>query len=212
VKSITLARFAVVVAILLPLAAAAQELQQVRAGNGAVPPAPVASVAIPLPADYVIGPEDSLSIVFWRERDLSGDVVVRSDGKISLPLLNDLQAAGFTPEQLRQRIAQEAARFVQDSTVTVVVRQINSRKVFITGQVARPGSYPLISPMTVMQLIALAGGLSEFADGNEITVVRIDPGAASGATTLRFKYDDVAKRKNLRQNVDLRPGDTVIVP
>jgi len=102
-----------------------------------------------------------LSIVYWREKDLSADVVVRPDGLISLPLLNDVNASGLTPEQLRVAISQGASKFVEEPTVSVVVKAINSRKVFITGQVAKPGPVPLGGPMTVLQLIAMAGGVAE---------------------------------------------------
>lgn len=178
-----------------------------QSSKAAPPPSPTQGVATP--PDYVIGPEDQLSVVFWRERDLSGDVVVRPDGKISLPLLNDVQAAGLTPDQLRQTVADGAAKFVEDTTVTVVVRQINSRRVFITGQVARPGSYSLTSTMNILQLIALAGGLNEYADSKNITIMRNESGKL---TPYSFNYNEVVKRKNLKQNIDLRPGDTVIVP
>ena len=100
-----------------------------------------------------------LSIVFWRDKDMSADVVVRPDGKISLPLLNDVQAAGLTPEQLRAQLVKAAAKFIEDPNATVVVKEIHSRKVFITGNVAKPGTFPLVGDMNVMQLIAMAGGL-----------------------------------------------------
>src|SRR2546426_5497092 len=114
------------------------------------------AVGIAPPPDYVIGPEDQLSVVFWHDKDMSADIVVRPDGKISLPLLNEIQASGLTPEQLRQRVSAEAKRFIQDPNATVVVRQINSRKVFITGAVEKPGTFPLNGPTTVLQLIAMA--------------------------------------------------------
>ncbi len=185
-----------------------------RASAAATPPvtavaAPAPSAGAVVPAGYVIGPDDVLSILFWREKDLSGDVAVRPDGKISLPLLNDIQAAGLTPDQLRSAVAEQAARFVEEPTVTVVVKQINSRKVFITGQVARPGSYPLVAPTTVLQLIAMAGGVLEYADAKNISIMRTEQGRP---LSFRFNYSDVAKRKNLRQNIELKPGDTIVVP
>jgi polysaccharide export outer membrane protein len=131
------------------------------------------------PPGYVIGPDDVLSIVFWREKDLSAEVMVRPDGKISLPLLNDVDAAGLTPEQLRERLMTQAQRLVEDANVTVVVRAINSRRVYITGQVSRPGPYPLTGPMTVLQLIAMAGGVMEYADSEEILIMRYEKGIPS---------------------------------
>lgn len=167
-----------------------------------------AAVIVP-PSDYTIGPDDVLTIVFWRNKDLSGDVVVRPDGKITLPLINDVQAASLTTEQLRLELIEQAGRFVEEPNATVVVKQVNSRKVFITGNVQKAGSYPLTSPMTVVQLIALAGGLGEFADGKNISIVRIEGGRP---VSFQFSYHSVARRKNLKQNIELKPGDTIIVP
>jgi polysaccharide export outer membrane protein len=157
----------------------------------------------------VIGPEDVLAVVFWREKDLSADVMVRPDGMISLPLLNDVQAAGLTPDQLREKVMAEANKFVEDPNATVVVKQINSRKVFITGMVSKPGSYSLVGPMNVLQLIAMAGGLLEYADRGKISIMRTEKG---NPTAYSFNYDWVRDRKNLRQNIELKPGDTVLVP
>ena len=172
-------------------------------------PAPDRASGVPTLPDYVIGIEDVLGVLFWREQDMTGDVTVRPDGLITLPLVGDIQAAGLRPEALREEIRKAAARFVEDPNVTVVVRQINSRKVFITGQVARPGSYPLLAPMTVMQVIALAGGLTEFADKESISVLRVEQGQTR---SFKFSYKDVAKGKKLAQNIVLKPGDTVVVP
>jgi polysaccharide biosynthesis/export protein len=162
-----------------------------------------------LPAGFVIGPEDVLGILFWREPDLSGDVTVRSDGKITLPLLGELTAGGLAPEALRLELQKAAGRFLADVNVTVVVRQINSRKVFITGEVAHPGVFPLIGPRTVLQLIALAGGLTEYAKGDSIRIMRTEGGRTR---TLEFNYKDVLKGKRLEQNVQLEPGDIAVVP
>ncbi len=170
----------------------------------------------PLPPDYVIGTDDVLLVSFRREKDMSGEVTVRPDGKVTLQLLDDIQAAGLTPEQFRDKVNEEAKRFIEDPSVTIIVRQINSRKVFITGQVTRPGAYPLGTRMTVVQLIAMAGGLTEFAKSKDIVIIRDAPGspARPGAkpTTFKFNYQAVQSLKNLASNIDLRPGDTVIVP
>jgi polysaccharide export outer membrane protein len=162
------------------------------------------------PPGYVIGPEDVLSILFWREKDLSSDVIVRPDGMISLPLLNDVHAAGLTTDQLREKVMTEANKFVEDPNATVVVKQINSRKVFITGQVSKPGAYPLIGPMNVLQLIAMAGGLLEYADKSRISIMRTDE--KGNPVARSFNYNWAIDRKNLRQNIELKPGDTVLVP
>lgn len=189
-------------AILLVFGAASARAQKARPTN-AVATTPAAS------PDYIIGPDDVLSIVFWRDKDISSEVSVRPDGRISLPLLNDVQAGGLTPLQLRDRLTKAAEEFVEDPNVTVVVRQINSRKVFVTGEVSRPGPYPITTPTTVLQMLAMAGGLREYADAKHIVIMRVENGRPM---SYAFNYKDVAKRKNLRQNIELKPGDTIIVP
>lgn len=174
----------------------------------AKPSTPAPAEVVP-PADYLIGPEDVLSIVFWREKEMSTDVAVRPDGRISLPLINEVDAAGLTPEQLRVNLTQAAAKFFETPTVSVVVKQINSRKVFVTGQVAKQGAYPLAGPMTVLQLLTLAGGVLEYADDKNISIMRVENGRQ---LSFRFNYDEVKKRKNLKQNIELKPGDTIVVP
>ena len=161
-------------------------------------------------ANYVIGPDDVLSVLFWRDKDMTADVVVRPDGKISLPLINDIQAGGLTPSELCEAVKAVARRYVEDPSVTVVVKQINSRKLFITGQVEKPGPYPMSGPTTVLQLIATAGGLKEFTDGKRILIMRTDK--AGKQTSYVFNYRQVTEGKNLEQNIELRPGDTVVVP
>jgi polysaccharide export outer membrane protein len=167
-----------------------------------------------LPADYVIGPSDVLSVRYWREDAMSAPAVtVRPDGMISLPLVNDVQAAGLTPEALRQRIAEAAARYVESPVVSVIVTEIKSRKVFITGMVGKAGEYPLVGPTTVLQLIAIAGGLQEFADAENISVIRNTEKDARGQPrSFRVNYKDLTKRRNLAQNIELKPGDTIVVP
>jgi polysaccharide biosynthesis/export protein len=195
----------VVVAALGSASLAAQ--QQPTPTPPAATPAPAAGT--PVPDDYVIGPEDVLSIVYWRDKDMTTDVAVRPDGKISLPLLNDVQAAGLTPVQLRDNLTEVSKKYFEDPNVSIVVKQMNSRKVFITGQVNKPGPYPLVAPTTVLQLISMAGGLQEYADSKKIIIVRNENGRP---VSFPFNYKDVASRKNLGQNILLKPGDTVIVP
>ena len=162
-----------------------------------------------LPVGYVIGPQDVLSIVFWKDKELSAEVVVRPDGKISLPLLQDVQAAGLTPAQLTENLVKAATKYIAQPNATVIVKEIHSRKVFILGQVAKPGTFPLTEDMTVLQLIALAGDVLEYAKTSNIVVVRKE-----GARERRmpFNYKDVLKGRNTSQNIVLKPGDTVIVP
>ena len=171
-------------------------------------PAPAAPAA-DLPTDYVIGLEDVLGIVFWREAELSGDVTVRPDGRITLPVIGELVAAGVRPDELQKQILELAGKYINDPNVAVVVRTINSRKIFVTGRVADPGTFDLRSTMTVMQAIAIAGGLTEYANGKSITILRKTNGRTE---VLKFNYRDVARGRNLEQDVVLRPGDTVVVP
>jgi len=160
-------------------------------------------------ADYVIGSGDVLTVVFWREPEMSVEAVVRPDGRISIPLLDDIDVVNLTPEQLKQKLIVAAQRVVQDPNVTVVVKQINSRKVYITGQVGKPGPYALLTSMNVLQLISTAGGLLEYADEKNIVIMRNEKGQV---TNFLFNYKDMINRKNLKQNIDLKPGDIVMVP
>ena len=180
-----------------------------KQGMTTVQPVVPANVPPP-PPDYLIGPDDVLQVLFWREKENSAEVIVRPDGMISLPLLNDVQAGGLTPEQLRQKVIKDSMRFfTAEPEVSIVVKTINSRKVFITGQVARPGAYPLGAPTTVLQLIAMAGGLGDFANQKRISVMRVENGKP---VSYKFNYKEVTNGKNLKQNILLKPGDTVIVP
>lgn len=173
-------------------------------------PAPVAGEVMP-PADYVIGADDLLTIVFWKDADLTADVVVRPDGKITLPLLNDIQAAGLTPEQLRGQIAKSAAQFIEAPNVMVRVRDIKSRVVTIVGEVGKQGPQPLGASMTVVQLIGLAGGVTEFADAKNILIVRNVNGKDQ---TFKFNFNDFKRGRPaaLKANIQLKPGDQVVVP
>jgi polysaccharide export outer membrane protein len=191
--------------------------QQARPAAGTqakpAPAQPAPPPQSPLPPDYVIGTDDVLTVTFRHEKDMTSDVTVRPDGKITLPLLDDIVAGGLTPTQLRDRVTEAARRYIEDPAVTVTVKTVNSRRVYITGQVTKAGSYPLGERMTVMQLISTAGGLTDFAKRKKIIILR-DPGTRPGAKplTFLFNYDDVLNLRNLSTNIDLRPGDTVIVP
>ncbi len=162
-----------------------------------------------VPADYLIGPEDVLGIVFWRETEISGDVTVRPDGRISLPMIGEMAAAGLRPEELQRQILKAAGKYLNEPNISVVVRAINSLKIYVTGRVTTPGQHALKGPMTVMQAIALSGGLTEYADAKNITILRTTAGRTQ---SFKFNYRDVARGKKLEQNIMLRPGDTVVVP
>lgn len=173
------------------------------------PSAPAIPPGVATPPGYVIGPEDVLAVIVWRENDMSVDATVRPDGMITVPVINDVAAAGLTPQQLRDRLTEVAAKYVADPNITVVVKAINSRNVYITGQVLKPGRYPLAVASTVLQLIATAGGLAEYADAENVRIVRIENGRSS---SLRFNYQDVARGRAMEQNIELKPGDTIVVP
>ena len=205
---------ALAVAALAPASTWAQAAQAPNAKPAAgvaaaVPPAVVPAPVLAAIPDYLIGAEDQLSIVFWRDKEMSSEVTVRPDGKISLPLLNEVRAAGLTPGQLKDLLVEESKKYVEDPNVTVIVKQINSRKVFITGEVGKPGPYALMAPMTVMQLLVIAGGLRDYAHSEKISIMRNENGKP---TSYSFNYKEFVKNKNLKQNIDLKPGDTVIVP
>ena len=160
------------------------------------------------PSDYVIGVEDVLTVSFWRDKEMSGEAVVRPDGKISLPMLNDIQAAGLTPEALAATIAKAATKYVKDPAATVIVKEIRSRKIYVIGEVGKPGPFQLSAEMNVLKAIGEAGGFLEGAKKSDVVIVRNE-----GGTERRFKfnYNDVVKGKNLEQNILLLPGDTIIV-
>lgn len=160
------------------------------------------------PAGYVIGADDLLAIRFWADAQLSTDVVVRPDGKISVPLLNDVHAAGMSPEQLNQVLKTAASKFIADPDVTVIVKEIRSRKVYVLGQVSKPGQVTLNTDMNVLQVLTSVGGLLEYADKDNIIVVRTENGRER---RYKVNYKDVVRGKNVQQNILLQPGDTVIV-
>jgi len=206
----------------------AASLASAQAGRGAPPPAqstsapgtttttappvavaPTLPAGVTPPADYLIGANDQLSIVFWRDKEMTSDVAVRPDGKISLPLLNDIQAAGLTTDQLRLAITEAATKLMEDPTVSIVVKQINSRNVYVVGMVNKPGPYPMMDRMTVLQLLTLAGGVQEYAKSDKIMILRTDKGVQR---SIPFNYKDLLKGKNLKQNIELVPGDSVVVP
>lgn len=183
----------------------AQSAPPRQGGNGTAAK-PTALPAVP--TGYVIGAEDILSVVFWTAKEMSTEALVRPDGKISLPILNDVTAAGLTPEQLAAEIQKAAVRFVRDANVTVIVKAINSRKIYVVGEVSRPGPIALGSEMTVLQAIGEAGGFLEHAKKDSVAIARIENGVEK---RYKFNYNDVAKGKKLEQNIKLLPGDMIIV-
>jgi len=157
------------------------------------------------PKAYVIGPEDMLSIRVWREPELSGQFPVRPDGKISLPLVGEIQASGLTPESLGANIATGLEKVMTHPEVTVGVDRVNSKKYFIQGEINKPGAYPLAIPTTVLEALVNAGGFRDFANTKKIIVLR-------GTQRLKFNYHEVTKGKKMDQNILLQNGDQIIVP
>jgi polysaccharide biosynthesis/export protein len=176
-------------------------------------PANKADVAEAKPAvanspDYVLGSDDQLHITVWKEADLTVTLPVRPDGKISLPLINDIQAAGLTPMELRDSITEKLKKYIADPRVTVVVTAMNSRRVFVTGEVVHTGAIPLLPNMTMLQALA-AAGFTQFANLKGIYVLRMENGKQ---VKLPFNYRQVIKGNHPEENIMLKPGDTVVVP
>lgn len=158
------------------------------------------------PNTYIIGAEDVLRILVWREPDLSGQYLVRPDGMITLPLLKqDIRASGVTPKALEEQITKAYEEYITKPSVTVSVASVNSKKYFIIGGVNRPGQYPLVVPTTVLQAIAIAGGIREFADSKNIVIMR-------GPKRFKFNYRDVIRGRSMVQNIYLESGDVITVP
>jgi polysaccharide export outer membrane protein len=160
-------------------------------------------------ANYRIGVGDVLSVDVWKEPELTHTTPVRPDGKISLPLLDDMAAAGLTPTQLATAITGHLREFLVNPHVTVMVAEINSRQIYVLGEVTHAGAYPMLAPITVMQALSVAGGLTPFADANRISVMRTEDDRRE---IFHFRYKDVASGRKPEQNIPLKPGDTVIVP
>lgn len=161
--------------------------------------------------DYIIGPEDVLEITVWRNQDLSKVVAVRPDGRISMPLIGDVNAVGRTPSQLTEEIASKLKEYKENPSVAIVVKEVNSYAVYVLGEVQKPGKYPLKSKTTLLQGITMAGGFTQTAARNKLVVFRFVDGA-SGDERIKASYDDIVLRDGYRQNIELKPGDTVVVP
>jgi polysaccharide export outer membrane protein len=159
--------------------------------------------------NYSIAPEDVLTIDVWKEPEISRTVPVRRDGKISLPLLNDLQAAGLTPTQLGAEIVEKLRATIVHPQVTVIVAQMSGLRIYILGQVTRAGAYPLVPEMTVMQALSIAGGFTPYANLKKIYVMRSENGASK---TFPMNYKEVVSGRKPQQNIPLKPGDTIVVP
>jgi polysaccharide export outer membrane protein len=161
--------------------------------------------------DYIIGAEDVLEITVWRNQDLSKVVQVRPDGRVSLPIIRDVTAVGKTPSQLADEIAAQLKPYVQNPAVAIAVRDVNSYSVFLLGEVGKPGKYPLKSKTTLLQAITIAGGFSPQAARNQIVVFRVGD-SGNGDQMVKASYDDIVLRGGITQNIELKAGDTIVVP
>ncbi|NOT21903.1 MAG: sugar ABC transporter substrate-binding protein [Nitrospiraceae bacterium] len=162
-------------------------------------------------SDYIIGPEDVLDITVWKNADLSKTVQVRPDGRISLPLIGDIAAVSRTSTQLTDEISTRLKSYMENPTVSIVVKEVNSYAIFVMGEVAKPGRYPLKSKTTLLQAITLASGLTPVASRNKMVIFRF---GKDGDPLMKIKasYDDIVLRDGTDQNIELKPGDTIVVP
>ena len=202
----------ILLTIVAALPAVAQDSgAQKQPAQAAVPAMASDTAAKPAASDanYVIGAQDVLDISVWKEPEVSRVVPVRPDGKISLPLLNDVQAAGATPAQLAAQITDSLKKFVTNPQVTVIVTTINSQRVYILGEVSRPGAFPLLPNMTVLQALSSAGGFTQFAKEKGIYVLRNEDGKQ---VKHLFNYKEVIAGKKTEQDIVLKAGDTIVVP
>jgi polysaccharide biosynthesis/export protein len=159
--------------------------------------------------DYVIGPDDVLDVSVWKEQDLTRSLQVRPDGKISMPLIGDVQAAGMTAGQLGKTIGDKLKKYLTAPQVTVILTQINSQKVYVMGEVTRPGAYPVLPGMTILQAISSAGGLTQFANTKKIFLMRNEDHVQA---KYPFSYKDVLDGRKAEENLPVKAGDTIVVP
>ena len=172
-------------------------------------PAQGATAAAQAGSDYRIGPGDLMEVSVWKEPEASSQVVVRPDGKISLPLIKDLEVIGKTPMEIEKIVVEKLSPLINSPNVTVTVREIRSKKVYILGEVNRTGSYQITQPTTVLQILTEAGGLRPYAKEKSIYILRIENGRQQ---KLPFNYKDVVQGKKIEQNIFVQPGDTIVVP
>lgn len=165
--------------------------------------------SVPTDPGYKIGPEDVLKVDVWKETDITRQVTVRPDGKISLPLLGDVQAAGLSPTELGDAIREGLKKFITDPQVTVTVSEINSRRIYVTGEVLRAGAYPMLPHMTVLQALSTCGGFTQFANTKKIYILRVEDGKQ---VKIPVNYKEVVSGRKPEENILLLAGDTIVVP
>jgi polysaccharide export outer membrane protein len=182
-----------------------QPKSQTEAPPGTTPDSTTPVGAPVDPKSFKIGSEDVILIQVWHDNDWTRSHVVRPDGKITLPLIGDIQAAGLTPEELGKSVTQVLTKYINNPEVNVTVLQVNSKKYYITGEVNKPGSFPLVTPTRVLEALTNAGGFRDFANLKKITILR-------KGKTIKFNYKQVVQGKNLDQNIFLEDGDYIVVP
>jgi polysaccharide export outer membrane protein len=196
------------IALVCAMASGQNKTDSAKAINAAFPNAPatgIETVGAPVdPNKYLIGPEDVLFIKVWRENDFTLPTAVRPDGKITMPLIGEVQAAGQTPLQLTMALTEHLTKYINTPDVTVFVTEVRSKKYYIIGQVNREGSFSLVTPTTVLDALVNAGGFHDFANTRKIRILR-------GAQVFKFNYNEVSKAKHLEQNIYLENGDHIIV-
>ncbi len=195
------------VILVVPAAAQSQSPQEAQAAKPKTPEEKKEEVVAPAPVDpksYIIGPEDVLLIHIWRENEMSGNVVVRPDGKVSLVLAGEVDAAGLTPEQLTVKVTEAYSKLLTKPEVSISVMSVRSKRYYVSGNVGKPGPVPLVTPTTVLQALSSCG-LGQWARKNKIVIMR-------GNERIKFNYDEVVKGKNLGQNIFLQSGDHIYVP
>jgi polysaccharide export outer membrane protein len=175
----------------------------------ATPPAAKPSVPVPVGDAYTVKPGDVLSIAVWKEPDLQGPVLVRPDGSFSFPLAGQMDARGKTVGELQQMVSDKLRKYISDPVVTVSIQEVKGNKVYVLGQVNKPGEFIVNPRVDVMQALSMAGGTTAFASLGEIVILRRSD---SGQQALPFRYADVARGRNLQQNIMLQAGDVVVVP
>jgi len=193
--------------VLLVSSAWAQAPDKNASGSAAKTVEPSATLAVD--SDYKIGPQDVIRIDVWKEPDISRTIPVRPDGKVSVPLLNDVQASGLTAMQLAASLRDGLSKYLNNPQVTVTVSEINSRRVYLTGEVNRPGALPLLPNMTVLQALSSAGGFTQFAKLKSIYIMRTENGKQ---VKHPFNYKEVVKGNLAEQNILLQPGDVIVIP
>lgn len=161
--------------------------------------------------EYILGPEDVLEISVWKNNDLSKQVQVRPDGRISLPLVGDVSAVGKTATQLTEEISSRLRAYMENPTVSILVKEVNSYQIYVLGEVNKPGKFPLKSKLTLLQAVTVAGGFTQVAARNKIVVFRFGK-EGEGLTKIKASYDDIVIRDGQNQNIELKPGDLIVVP